>query len=66
MKAIYTGCSDAQAQYRASDDPRKSLEIGAIYEVTKREVHPWHTLLHINGKRFNSVCFDETPLNDSC
>jgi len=50
---------DAQMNWGANDDTRLHLTEGVTYDVTEVEVHSMHTKLHINGNRFNSVCFEE-------
>ena len=59
MQAKYIGCSGTQYNYGGGDDPREDLIVGEVYEFNHREVHDWVTFLHINGKRYNSVCFEE-------
>lgn len=59
-KVKFVECSDGQATFGRSVDPRPHLEIGQIYELMQKEVHPWHTLYYLKGhetKPFNSVCF---------
>lgn len=61
-KVIYTGATDQQVHWGGGDDPRGLLQEGKVYEVTKREVHSWHTKIQLKeypGKKFNSVCFDD-------
>lgn len=50
--------SRPQRQWAHSDDTRKHLTVGEVYKA-ETEVHGWHTILIINGKRFNSVCFEK-------
>lgn len=55
----YIGCDDQQVRYGGNNDPRGVLVEGCIYDVSKEEVHSWHTkisLIGIEGE-FNSVCF---------
>jgi len=63
MKVKFTECSDAQVRFGSGSDPREHLVVGEIYEVTKKEVHSWHTLYYIMVEGvdlpFNSVCFCE-------
>lgn len=40
-------------------DTSKWLEEGKIYGVDDVIVHDWHTEIVIEGRRFNSVCFEE-------
>ena len=47
-----------QKNWDCNDDTREHLVVGEIYEA-EVEVHKWHTKLLINGKRFNSICFEE-------
>ncbi len=47
-----------QKRWGNNDDTRKYLKVGEIYEGEK-EIHSWHTKIIINGKKFNSVCFEE-------
>lgn len=50
--------SDAQMNWGGNDDTRKHLVVGEVYGVVVEE-HKWHTKLIINGKKFNSVCFEK-------
>lgn len=61
MKVRYDGCTDVQANFGGSTDPRNFLKEGGVYELERREVHSWHTLYYLQGfsKPFNSVCFSE-------
>lgn len=38
-------------------DTRKHLEVGQTYDVVV-DMHEWHTNYCINGRAFNSVCFE--------
>ena len=38
-------------------DTKKHLEVGEIYDVVV-DMHDWHTNYCIDGKSFNSVCFE--------
>lgn len=58
MRAKYIGASDAQVNWGGNDDPRGVLTEEEIYTVDKVEPHSWHTKYHINGKKYNSVCFE--------
>ncbi len=49
--------SDEQMNWDGNDDTREHLKVGQIYDCRK-EVHRWHTKYFINGKKFNSVCFE--------
>lgn len=49
--------TSGQENWGACDDTTPFLEEGEIYEAVV-EVHSWHTKLIINGKKFNSVCFE--------
>lgn len=63
IKVKYIGCSDEQAIWGKTADPRKSLTIGKIYELERKEICSWHTLYFLKGfdigKGFNSVCFEK-------
>ena len=59
MKVKFVECSDDQARFGQSQDPRGKLTLGKVYDVDKVETHPWHTLYHIEGGKYNSVCFQE-------
>ena len=59
MKVKYIGADDDQVRWGSNDDPRGVLIEGQIYEVEKVEPHTWHTKYHINGKKYNSVCFED-------
>ena len=50
--------SDSQMNWDANDDIRKHLIVGEVYDA-KVEVHKWHTKLIIDGREFNSVCFEK-------
>jgi hypothetical protein len=63
MKAKYTGCTDAQAKWGKSRDPRSRLVEGKEYEISEVEKHTWHTVYYIKDcvhGPFNSVCFEVT------
>jgi len=49
--------SKCQRKWGGNDDTRKHLKIGEIYEGAV-EIHSWHTKIIIDGKKFNSVCFE--------
>ena len=57
----FLGCSDGQVSWAGHDDPKGILVIGNIYDVSKWEVHSWHTRVFLEGidGEFNSVCFEE-------
>jgi hypothetical protein len=63
MKVLYLGASKEQAKFGKSEDPRKYLKKGNVYEVIDVESHSWHSLFLIKVKKiirkFNSVCFVE-------
>lgn len=59
MKVKFIGATDSQVNFGNGEDPRKFLEIGETYECHEKEVHSWHTLFYIDGRAFNSVCFEE-------
>jgi len=59
MQVKFVECSDSQARFGRSQDPRSELDFGATYDVDEVEVHSFHTLYHINGGKYNSVCFEE-------
>jgi hypothetical protein len=62
MKVKYIGASEEQVKWGGNDDPRGLLIEGQDYEIERREIHSWHTKLHLTefpGKKFNSVCFEE-------
>ncbi len=50
--------SDDQRKWSSNDDTNKYLIVGNTYEGEK-EVHSYHTKIIIDGKKFNSVCFEE-------
>ena len=50
--------SKEQKNWGGNDDTREHLIINEIYDATE-EIHSWHTKYIINGKCFNSVCFEE-------
>lgn len=50
--------SNEQMNWGDNDDTREHLCIGEVYDA-EVDVHRWHTKLIINGKKFNSVCFEE-------
>lgn len=50
--------SQGQKNWGFNDDTRKYLEIGQVYNAEVK-THNWHTKYIINGKKFNSVCFEE-------
>lgn len=50
--------SKEQRDYNGHDDTRKHLKVGKVYEAVE-EIHSWHTKIIIDGKEFNSVCFEE-------
>jgi hypothetical protein len=50
--------TDDQMNFGGCEDTRKYLISGDVYKGRK-EVHSWHTKIFINGKPFNSVCFEE-------
>lgn len=57
----YIGATDDQVRFGGCDDPRGLLVEGFSYEITKEEVHTWHTkyeLVGFDGKLFNSVSFE--------
>jgi len=58
-KMIYTGCSDAQAIFCGSEDPRPYLKIGQEYLVIDIVIRSYHTMYFIEGFKqgFNSACF---------
>lgn len=71
MKAKLRGHNtDLQLSYggHGRSDTREHLEVGKVYEVVVDE-HDWHTDYCIDGKSFNSVCFeavdevDDNPVN---
>lgn len=65
-KVRYMGCSDGQVKWGGHNDPRNILEEGKIYELEYKDIHTWHTrikLIGIEGE-FNSVCFEETSLEE--
>lgn len=41
------------------DDTKKHLTVGETYSCSARQ-YDWYTVLVIDGKRFNSVCFEVT------
>ena len=41
------------------EDTRKYLTVGEVYEVDRIEVRSWHTRLYIDGRPFNSICFEK-------
>lgn len=51
--------SDAQLNMgcHGYSDTRKHLEVGQIYDVVV-DMHDWHTNYCIDGRGFNSVCFE--------
>jgi len=49
---------DGQRRWGANDDTRDYLKVGTTY-VGISEVHSWHTKIIIDGKKFNSVCFEQ-------
>ena len=58
----YTGATDLQVEWRANDDPRKVLIMGAMYRVKNLDVQPCHTNIQLEGFEeysFNSVCFED-------
>lgn len=57
---------DVQMRWGSNDDTRTNLTIGKIYDV-EVEVHSWHTKYFIDGKKYNSVCFEDVKVleNDS-
>ena len=58
----YAGASDAQVKWRANDDPRGVLVMGAMYRVKDLNVRPYHTDVQLEGfeeYNFNSVCFED-------
>lgn len=60
MQVKYIGATDEQVKWGGNDDPRGLLNEGDIYEVSKEEVHSWHTKLYLTefpSKKFNSVSF---------
>ena len=66
-KVKYIGATDGQVQWGSNDDPRGLLTEGEWYEVEDREVHSWHTQITLVGVkgRFNSVCFEDEPEDQS-
>jgi len=62
MKVVYLGCTDSQACFGGSCDPRPYLVVGQEYELAKKEIHSWHTRYWLEGFNltpFNSVCFTQ-------
>ena len=62
MKVKYLGASDTQILFgKAVDDPRDVLIEGEIYEVERRDIYAWHTVIRLKGieGNFNSVYFEE-------
>jgi hypothetical protein len=59
MIVEFTGCSDTQATWGKSEDPRQYLTLGEKYVIDKVEVHSCYTLYCIGEHKFNSVCFRE-------
>lgn len=59
MKVRFDSCSDAQANFGKSEDPRPHLKQGQEYEVDRVETHNWYTLYYLTSFSipFNSVCF---------
>lgn len=60
-KVKFIGCSDEQARFGQSQDPRKILIVGSTYICDEEEIHSWHTVYFLRGIKpgFNSVCFEE-------
>jgi hypothetical protein len=59
-KVIFVGCSVDQINWGSNDDPNEVLSIGAVYTISKVDVHSWHTKIYLEGfaGKFNSVCFE--------
>lgn len=47
-----------QRRFGGCDDTVNNLVEGCVYEAEVEE-HTWHTKLIIDGKKYNSVCFEE-------
>ncbi len=60
MRVKYLGASDAQVNWGSNDDSRKVLVVGEVYEVTRQEVHSWHTKIGLVGiaGAFNDASFE--------
>ena len=56
---LLTHNSIDQKNFGGCDDTREHLKLGEIYEAIVK-VHTWHTKYIINGKKFNSVCFEDS------
>jgi len=66
IKVKYLGCTEKQARFGRSHDPRPHLTEGFEYVLERKEVHSWHTLYFLVGfadTPFNSVCFTEIENN---
>lgn len=63
--------TDSQINWGSNDNPNDLLTIGTLYDVSKIEVHSWHTkieLVGFPGKKFNTVGFswaDDKPLQEA-
>ena len=59
-KIKFVEATDAQVNWGGNDDPRKLLEVGKSYTISKIEKHTWHTKLVLKeypDKKFNSAHF---------
>jgi hypothetical protein len=52
-----------QMNWGGNDDTRQYLKEGEIY-AGRKEVHSQHTKIFIDGRPFNSVCFEEVSSHD--
>ena len=59
MRAIFTGASKDQINWGSNDDPEGYLVIGETYEIERVEEHTRHTKYWIDGRKYNSVSFEE-------
>lgn len=62
IKVRFVEATDEQVRWGGNDDPRPLMKKGDVFTLKSREVHSYHTKLHLvefPGKVFNSVSFEE-------
>ena len=62
MRVRYLGASQDQINYGGGADSRIHLVVGEVYAVEHIVEREWHTHYYINGKPYNSVCFEEVEV----
>lgn len=66
QNVVFTGCSEDQSKWGYGYIDASVLTVGAVYWVSKIEVHSWHTKVWLGEGDlgpFNSVCFEPIALS---